>query len=113
MINIVPGANPGDPAKFVPQLQQPGPNGEAHVSTGDLVNWFNGTTTAHQPEATDSTFNNPVNAPRGSGLYLSDEIAADKSSRPAWNAVAPSSTQKTVFYRCKLHHNEHGMIVVG
>lgn len=114
MINIVPGANAGDPATFVPQLQQPGPNGEAHVSSGDLVNWFNGTTTAHQPEATDSTFNNPVNAPRGSGLYLSDEIPADKSSRPSWKAVAPAAApQNTLYYRCKLHHQEHGMIVVG
>jgi len=112
MINIEPGATPKDPAKFVPQLQPPGPNGEANVSKGDLVNWFNATGTNHQPEATDSTFQNPVNAPPGSGFYLSNVIAPNTSSRPDWKAVAPSQTQKTVYYRCNLHPQEHGMIVV-
>lgn len=110
MINIEPGAGSKDPATFVPQLQPPGP---ANVSAGDLVNWFNGTDKTHQPEATDSTYQKPVNAPRGSGLYLSDPIAPNGSSRPAWRAVAPSSTEKTLYYRCAVHHEEHGTIIVS
>lgn len=112
MVNIVAGQNPGDPATFVPQLQQPGPGGALQVSSGDLVNWFNATGDTHQPWPTDSSFNPLPDAsvPRQSTFYLSDPIAANKSSRPSWNAVKPAGG--TVFYCCKLHPNEHGTIIV-
>jgi len=109
IINIEPGPGPGDPFTFVPQLQPPGP---ANVSAGDLVSWFNNTNIVCQPEATDSTFTNPVNAPRGSGLYLSDPINPNETSRPSWQAVAPSDTQNTVYYRCKNRPTSHGTIIV-
>jgi hypothetical protein len=120
IINIEEGANPGDPAKFIPQLQTPGPNGEAFASSGDMVNWFNGTSAAHKPEATtDSTFGTPVNAARQTTFYLSDQIPKGTTSRPGWIATKPNANPpfptpgNTLFYRCKLHPEEHGMIIVS
>jgi hypothetical protein len=114
VINILPGKNDGDPARFVPTLQDPGPNGEAYASEGDIVSWFNATDQIHQPEAmTDGTFNTPVNAPRGSTLYLSDPIPGEKPARPGWTATQPApAPANTLYYRCSQHHEEHGMIVV-
>jgi hypothetical protein len=112
MIHIVPGTKPGELARFVPQLQQPGPNGEAYASTGDLVNWFNLTGETYQPEATDSSFQNPVNAPPGSAFYLSGPIPSNQSSLSSWTAIAPKGGN-TLYYRCALHHDVHGMIIVS
>jgi hypothetical protein len=111
MIHIIPRAKPGDPATFEPQLQQPGPNGEAYASVGDLVNWFNRTAEPYQPEATDSTFQNPLNAPPGSAYYLSEQIPPNQPSRSSWRAVAPASGN-VLYYRCALHHDAHGMIII-
>jgi plastocyanin len=116
MVRIVPGDNPGDPVKFVPELQGPG---SLQVSKGDLVSWFNATNDAHQPWAAHSDFtplpDNEV-LPRQSAYYLSDVIAADASSRPSWKALAPKASMggdgKTFFYCCKLHPNERGTIIV-
>jgi hypothetical protein len=118
MVNIVAGQNPGDPATFVPQLQQPGPGGALQASKGDIVAYFNATDDAHQPWPTDSNFVPLPDAsvPRQSTYYLSDQIAAKHSSRPSWVAFPPTSAMspdgKTLFYCCKLHPNEHGAIIV-
>jgi hypothetical protein len=111
MIHIVPGTKPGDVASFVPPLQQPGPNGEAYAAAGDLVNWFNLTDETYQPEATDSSFQIPMNAPPGDKYYLSDPIRSNAASLSGWNAVLPPSG-KTLYYRCALHHDVHGMIII-
>jgi hypothetical protein len=113
MIHIVPGANPGDLATFVPQLQQPGPNGEAYASPGDLVNWFNRTGETYQPQATtDSSFQIPMNAPPGSPFYLSEPIRSNQPSLSSWSALPPPSGN-TLYYRCALHHDVHGMIIIS
>lgn len=118
VINILPGGKHGEPAVFVPTLEDPGPNGEAFASRRDLVSWFNGTSEAHQLEATDDTFSTPVNAPRGSPYYLADRLSAGKPSRPGWIAVPPVSppfpaASNTLCYRCRLHPNEHGRIIIS
>jgi hypothetical protein len=113
MIHIVPGANRGDLARFVPQLQQPGPSGEAYASSGDLVNWFNLTGETYQPQATtDSSFQTPINAPPGDKYYLSEPIGSNLPSLSSWNAVLPPSGN-TLYYRCALHHDVHGMIIIS
>lgn len=114
MIHIVPGAKPGDLARFVPQLVKPGPNGEAYASAtnNDQVNWFNRTGESYQPQATtDSSFLTPMTAPPGHKYYLSDLIRSNSSSSPNWNAVLPPSGN-TLYYRCALHPNVHGMIII-
>jgi plastocyanin len=101
MINIV--GKSGDPAHFEPQLQPPRPNGEASVSKGDLVNWFNDTGTAHQIEAAgDSTF--------ATIIYQSNKMQPNDSSRPSFTAPNQATT---IYYRCTLHHEEHSTIVVS
>jgi hypothetical protein len=112
MIQIRPGQNPGDPARFVPSpLQQPGPNGEAFADTGDLVNWFNFTEETYQPEATDSNFQ-PLNAAPGSAYYLSEPIRTNQASMSSWRALKPNSGD-VLYYRCALHHEVHGMIIIS
>ena len=113
MIHIVPGAAPGELAKFVPQLQVPGPNGEAIAVAGDRINWFNLTTEIYQPEAvTDDTFQTPMkNAAPGEQFYLSEPIPSNKPSLSGWLAVAPEGGD-TLYYRCARHPGVHGRIKV-
>jgi hypothetical protein len=104
-IKIVPGAAPGAPAQFVPQLQPGGPQGLL-AQSGDAVTWNNTTGQHHQPWPTDQNFK-PLTpeqvGPRGSANYLSDDIAPNHSSRPTW-VVTPSPTTQNVIYYCSLHH---------
>ncbi len=112
-IKIVPGAKPGALAKFVPQLQQPAPNGTypngLYADTGDAVSWDNTEgSKAHHPVPTDSKYK-PLPIPPAN--ILSNVIPAGESSRPAY-IVAEPATGKTIFYCCALHPREHGKITV-
>jgi hypothetical protein len=77
-----------------------------------MVNWFNLTGEPYQPQATtDSSFQIPMNAPPGDKYYLSDQIRPNAASLSRWNAVLPPSG-KTLYYRCALHQDVHGMIII-
>ncbi len=111
-IKIVPGQKPGEPASFVPQLQQPAPDGTypdgLYADAGDVVSWDNTESTKpHHPWQTDENYQ-PL--PTSS---LSDEIPPGESSRPAYVVVQPTTgDKKTIYYFCKLHHTMHGKITV-
>jgi hypothetical protein len=107
VIRIVDGANPGDPAVFVPQLQPPDADGLL-AQAGDLVSWNNRTGDVHQPWPTDAN-------------YLSDEIDPGGSSRPSWFVAQltfppppppPPVSGTTIYYCCKLHPQERGKITI-
>jgi len=114
-IKIVPGKKPRDPATFVPQEQQPAPDGTypdgLYADSGDAVSWDNTEgRKAHHPVPTDQNYK-PV--PVTPSNDLSDKIPAGESSRPAYVVVRPTTgDQKTIYYRCALHPKEHGKITV-
>jgi plastocyanin len=113
-IKIEPGNAPDAPAKFVPQLQEGGPQGLL-ARAGDLVSWNNATDEAHQPWPTDANYKPLTPAqvgPRGGENYLSDEIPPDHSSRPSWVVTVSPVTQNTIYYCCKLHPDMHGVITI-
>jgi len=105
-IRIVAGDNTEDPPKFVPQLQEGGPDGLL-AQAGDSISWNNTTTESQQPWPTDNAFNplprHPLVDTRGQSgsMYLSDEIPPGHSSRPSW--IVPNNTKPgTVFKYCSL-----------
>lgn len=112
-IKIIPGTKPGDPATFVPQLQQPAqdgtyPNG-LYADAGDAVSWDNTEgREAHHPWPTDENYKPLAIPPAGE---LSNEIPPGESSRPAYIVVQPT-TGATIYYYCSIHPGEHGKITV-
>jgi hypothetical protein len=113
-VKIVAGANPGDPAEFVPQLQPGGPDGLL-AQAGDSISWNNTTAVTQQPWPTDENFV-PLPAdkvgPRGqpNSNYLSDEIPPGHSSRPSWIAFGDAGT---VIKYCSLPNPlAHGVITI-
>ena len=124
-INIEEGDNPGDPAKFVPAIEQPGADGLL-AATNDGVSWSNRTDDVHQPWPTDENFTPLPDAlvlPRGSPNYLSDPIEPNHPSRPTWIVQKlafppapppppPVGDGTTIFYCCKLHPEMHGKIII-
>jgi hypothetical protein len=121
IVNIENGANPGDPAKFVPQLQRAGADGLL-AAPGDLVSWSNRTDDVHEPWPTDQNYTPLTDAQvgeSGSQNYLSDEINPRRSSRPSWYVrklkAPPAPTigdGNTIYYCCKLHPQERGKIII-
>lgn len=107
------GKKRNDPATFVPQLQQPAPDGSypngLYADSGDAVSWDNtGGKKAHHPVPTDQNYD-PLPIPPNS--ILSNKIAKGQSSRPAYVVAMPASGN-TIFYCCALHAGEHGKITV-
>ena len=83
-IKIVPGAKPNDLATFVPQLQQPAPDGTypngLYPDPGDAVSWDNTEgSKPHHPVPTDAKYK-PLPIPPAD--ELSATIPAGESSRP-------------------------------
>ncbi|HXO19531.1 MAG TPA: hypothetical protein VOA87_06355 [Thermoanaerobaculia bacterium] len=115
MVNIVAGAKPGDPATFVPQLQPPRADGALIAQANDNVNWNNTTKDTHQPWPAEANFTPLPDAdvPRNSPNYLSDSIAPGASSRPPWGAAKSTVTGTTVYYICKKHPQERGMVLIA
>jgi hypothetical protein len=115
IVSIEEGKNPGDPAKFVPQLQAPSADG-LRAAQGDLVSWSNRTDDVHEPWPADQNYTPLTDAqvgPTGSPNYLSDEINPGHASRPSWMVTATAiGGGKTVFYCCKLHPREHGKVTI-
>lgn len=112
-IKIVPGKNPGDLATFVPQLQQPAPDGTypngLYADAGDAVSWDN--TLGHEPYHPWPTDQNYQPLPIPPAGILSNEIPAGESSRPAYIVVSPASGG-TIYYTCKRHPKMRGKITV-
>jgi hypothetical protein len=122
IVSIEEGDKPGDPAKFVPQLQRHGADG-LRAASGDAVSWANRTDDVHEPWPTDQNYvplSEAQVGPHGSTSYLSDEINPGRSSRPSW--IVPKLTPpppppvivygNTVYYCCKLHPQERSKITI-
>jgi plastocyanin len=110
-IKIVPGANPGDPARFVPQNQAPAadgtyPNGLS-ADPGDLVSWDNATQDDHLILQTKTAAGGSVPMPLGGLLW--DRVTPGHQTA-AWLVTGASGT--TVFYSCLIHPQEKGKITV-
>jgi plastocyanin len=90
----------GKPAVFTPDIEGVKPGTPLKVVQGDLVSWNNQSDEPHFPVPDDT----------GSfGVFMTTAITPDNSSG-AYNVNAPSGT--TISYKCSLHDNEHGQIVV-
>jgi hypothetical protein len=125
IVKIEPGANPGDPAVFVPQLQPAGAGGLL-AEKNDVVSWSNKTDDTHEPWPTDENYTPLTDAQIGEGgspNYLSDEIDPGHSSRPSWVVrklafpgppppPPPVGNGATIYYCCKLHPQERGKIII-
>jgi len=92
----------GKPAVFTPDIDNLNlkPGTPLQVVQGDLVSWNNETDDPHFPVPDD---------PAKFGVFMTAAVTPDNPSG-AYNVVAPSGT--TISYRCSLHDNEHGQIVV-
>lgn len=103
-IKIVPAAS-GSIAEFTPDPLQ--------AENADLVSWNNRTAESHWPWPADSAFT-PMSEEDATKIenWLSTEIPPWESSTPAY--VCPDlekgCTQKTLYYVCRLHPEEHGTI---
>ena len=115
-IKIVPvdPTKPAGSAQFVPQTA---PVGQPQATwDGDTVSWNNTTDAAHQPWPTDSNYD-PQPAKPGDNNYMSDDIPARGSSRPAFAINLPTNvpTPYILYYYCKDHPddpNERGTISI-
>jgi plastocyanin len=100
---------------FQPNLKGAKPGDPLRAQQDDLVTWNNTTSDTHQPWPLDANGQPMQDVPRDSPNYLSDPILAGSSSRPQYDAAAPSSPppqQWTVNYCCKDHPSERGSIIV-
>ena len=88
-IDIVPGKELGDPATFVAQNQSAAPVGTLYADAGDVVSWNNTTTRNHQIS------------------LLGAPVVTPGHQTSAWNIAG------TVNYKCDLHPDETGTIVVS
>ena len=103
-IKIVPAAT-GSLSEFTPNPQQ--------AQNADLVSWNNRTGESHWPWPADSSFT-PMSEEdaKKTENWLSTEIPPWESSIPAYVCpdFLPGTTQKTLYYVCRLHPEEHGTI---
>jgi hypothetical protein len=110
-IKIVPGANPGDPATFVPQNQPSSPGGTLYADQGDAVSWDNATAQDHQPvQGTPASGGNPPQVaifPLGTLIW--DPVTPGHQT-PAWVVIGNPGT--VITYICQIHPNETGTITV-
>jgi hypothetical protein len=105
-IKIVPGANPGDPATFVPQNQPSSPGGTLYADQGDAVSWDNTTAQDHQPvQGTPASGTTPFTL----GTLMWDPVTPGHQT-PAWVVTGDHGT--VITYICQIHPNETGTITV-
>ena len=119
-IKIVPAANPTPdaPAAFQPDLIGSNPGDPLNVQDDDIVTWNNTTGDAHWPWQTDQNYvpfsDNTVQG--DPTLNLSNPVPAGKSSRPSYNVLIPNAASNppsgTIYYCCKYHLQERGMLLV-
>jgi hypothetical protein len=105
-IKIVPGANPGDPATFVPQNQPSSPGGTLYADQGDAVSWDNTTAQDHQPvQGTPASGTTPFTL----GTLMWDPVTPGHQT-PAWVGIGNPGT--VITYISQIHPNETGTITV-
>jgi plastocyanin len=105
-IKIIPGANPGDPATFVPQNQPSSPGGTLYADIGDAVSWDNATTENHQP-VQGTAASGPAAFPLGTLMW--DPVTPGHQT-PAW--IVTGNAGQVITYMCQIHPNETGTITV-
>ena len=112
-IKIVPSRRRGGPAAFVPDLKGAKPGQALVAQVDDLVTWNNTTNDAHWPWPADASYAKLPDdkVSQQAGNYLSNQIQPGLSSRPSYDVVMPAAGT-TIYYCCKLHPEEHGMITV-
>lgn len=100
-------------AAFDPVRDGAGPGAALEAMPGDLVRWRNLTDQEHQPWPTDDKFiplkEKDVSVAKKN--YLSDPIPPNKISPAAYSVSWPGSSNRKIFYCCKLHPEEHGVII--
>jgi hypothetical protein len=101
-VDIVAGANSGDPATFVAQNQPTAPVGTIYVDPNDLVSWNNATAQDHQP------VQNGLIPPLGTLVW---PVVTPGHQTSAY-IVAPTPGA-TISYTCLLHPSEQGKIVIS
>lgn len=99
--------NPGPPGKasFDPDTYGAKPGDPLRVGNNDQVCWNNQTKEVHQPWPANSSFQ-PANSASG----LVEPIPSNKSSDGY--VVTNATVGQTIYYICKFHNEEHGIIEV-
>jgi len=96
------------PAEFVPADGKPW----QLTRLDDNIGWGNATGATHQPwPATPHGVPLPDADVLGTPHFLSDEIPRRTASNP-WRVTKSITTGNTIFYCCKLHEGEFGVIVI-
>jgi hypothetical protein len=110
---IAPSATPGGPASFTPDLMGVRTGDPLQAGNADIISWNNRTPDLHQPVAVGSNGQRlSEQDARMQGLYLSDPIGPDRSSRPGYVTTALTTGVLTINYTCAFHPNERGTIRV-
>ena len=102
-VNIIAGANPGDPATFVAQNQPNAPVGTIYADAGDVVSWNNTTAQDHQPVQAPL----PLVPPLGTLVW---PVVTPGHQTSAY--VVSGNSGATISYTCLLHPSESGQIVI-
>jgi hypothetical protein len=100
-VDIVAGANPGDPATFVTRNQPAAPVGTTYADPTDIVSWNNTTTQDHQPVQVN------LSPPLGTVVW---PPVTPGHQTDAYVVSGNSGT--TISYTCLLHSSEQGTIVI-
>src|SRR3954447_13400249 len=100
-VDIVAGANPGDPATFVAQNQPTAPVGTIYADQSDVVSWNNTTAQDHQPVQTK------LIPPLGTVVW---PVVTSGHQTSAY--VVSGNPGTTIDYTCLLHPSEQGKIVI-
>jgi hypothetical protein len=90
----------GKPALFTPDIAGAKLGAPLKVVQGDIVSWNNETSDAHFPVPDDTTT---------FGAFISGPVIPNTSST-AYNVTAHAG--QTISYRCCIHPNEQGQLVV-
>jgi hypothetical protein len=112
-IVIGPPAVPGGPASFTPDLMGARAGDPLQAGNADIISWNNSTPDLHQPRALGPN-GQPLSETdaKAQGLYLSDSIGPNRSSRPGYVTNASTTGTVTINYICAFHPNESGRILV-
>ena len=100
-VDIVAGANPGDPATFVARNQPSAPAGTIYADVSDVVSWNNTTTQDHQPIQTN------LDPPLGTLVW---PVVTPGHQTSGY--VVSGAPGTTISYTCLLHSSEQGTIVI-
>jgi hypothetical protein len=91
---------PALPAVYTPDIDGTPAGAPLKVVQGDIVSWNNTTDQEHWPAPDDLDLH---------GSFMAEPIKPDSAST-AYNIIAEAGT--TITYKCLLHPDEHGQIVV-